>query len=133
MMAAANASPRGQRAAILASPLHELTGFYLAVDCLAPRCDGERTFAVAELATFYGRDSARRSGVASHAMLRRLWRPRRGCLAGDRANPQCTRPTPTGAALGTGGTGVAAADCGAVGGQIPSTTAKGAPRDDWLR
>ena len=57
MMAAANASPRGQRAAILASPLHELTGFYLAVDCLAPRCDGERTFAVAELATFYGRDS----------------------------------------------------------------------------
>jgi hypothetical protein len=35
-MAAANASARGQRAAILASPLHELTGFYLAVDCLAP-------------------------------------------------------------------------------------------------
>jgi hypothetical protein len=29
-----NASARGQRAAILASPLHELTGFYLAVDCL---------------------------------------------------------------------------------------------------
>jgi hypothetical protein len=44
-MAAANASARGQRAAILASPLHELTGFYLAVDCLAPRCNGERTFA----------------------------------------------------------------------------------------
>jgi hypothetical protein len=56
-MAAANASARGQRAAILASPLHELTGFYLAVDCLAPRCNGERTFAVAELATFYGQDS----------------------------------------------------------------------------
>jgi hypothetical protein len=56
-MAAANASDRGQRAAILASPLHELTGFYLAVDCLAPRCSGERTFAVAELASFYGRDS----------------------------------------------------------------------------
>jgi hypothetical protein len=55
--AAANASARGQRTAILASPLHELTGFYLAVDCLAPRCNGERTFAVAELATFYGRDS----------------------------------------------------------------------------
>jgi hypothetical protein len=52
-----NASASGQRAAILASPLHELTGFYLAVDCLAPRCNGERTFAVAELATFYGRDS----------------------------------------------------------------------------
>ena len=55
-MAAANASARGQRAAILASPLHELTGFDLAVDCLAPRCNGERTFAVAELATSYGRD-----------------------------------------------------------------------------
>jgi hypothetical protein len=55
-MAAANASARGQRAAILASPLHELTGFYLAVDCLTPRCRGERTFAVAELASFYGRD-----------------------------------------------------------------------------
>ena len=36
-MAAANASARGQRAVILASPLHELTGFYLAVDCLAPK------------------------------------------------------------------------------------------------
>jgi hypothetical protein len=46
--AAANASARGQRAAILASPLHELTGFYLAVDCLTPGCNGERTFAIAE-------------------------------------------------------------------------------------
>jgi len=56
-MAAANASARGQRSAILASPLHELTGFCFAVDCLAPRCAGERTFAVADLASFYGRDS----------------------------------------------------------------------------
>jgi hypothetical protein len=55
-MAAANASPRGQRAAILASPLHELTGFCLAVDCLAPGCGRERTYAVAELASFYGRE-----------------------------------------------------------------------------
>jgi hypothetical protein len=55
-MAAANASARGQRAAILASSLHELTGFYLAVDCLTPGCNGERTFAIAELANFYGRD-----------------------------------------------------------------------------
>jgi len=55
-MAAANASARGQRAAILASPLHELTGFLLAVDCLALGCDGERTFAIVELASFYGRD-----------------------------------------------------------------------------
>jgi hypothetical protein len=37
--------------------VHELTEIYLAVDCRAPRCNGERTFAVAELATFYGRDS----------------------------------------------------------------------------
>jgi hypothetical protein len=56
-MAAANASARGQRAAILASPLDELTGFYLAVDCLAPGCNGERSFAIAELASFYGQDS----------------------------------------------------------------------------
>ena len=56
-MAAANASARGQRAAILASPLNELTGFYLAVDCLAPRCNGERSFAVTDLAIFYGRDT----------------------------------------------------------------------------
>ena len=55
-MAAANASARGQRSAILASPLHELIGFYLAVDCLARGCSGERAFAVAELASFYGRD-----------------------------------------------------------------------------
>jgi hypothetical protein len=55
-MAAANASARGQRAAILASPLHELTGFYLAVDCLAAECRGERSFAIAELASFYGGD-----------------------------------------------------------------------------
>jgi hypothetical protein len=36
---AANASALGQRGAIHASPLHELTGFYLTVDCLAPRCN----------------------------------------------------------------------------------------------
>jgi hypothetical protein len=53
-MAAANASARGQRAAILASPLSELTGFNLMVDCLSPGCARERTFAVGDLATFYG-------------------------------------------------------------------------------
>jgi hypothetical protein len=56
-MAAANASARGQRVAILASPLHELTASYLAVDCLAPGCNGERSFAVTGLATFHGRDT----------------------------------------------------------------------------
>ena len=54
-MAAANASARGQRVAILASPLHELTGFCLAVDCLNPECRRDRMFAVTELAEFYGR------------------------------------------------------------------------------
>ena len=53
-MAAANASARGQRAAILASPLSELTGFNLSVDCLTPGCGGERTLALADLAGFYG-------------------------------------------------------------------------------
>ena len=53
-MAAANASARGQRAAILASPLSELTGFNLTVDCLSPGYARERTFAVTDLASFYG-------------------------------------------------------------------------------
>ena len=52
-MAAANASARGQRAAILASPLHQLTGFYLTVDCRSTSCGGERTFAISDLAVFY--------------------------------------------------------------------------------
>ena len=55
-MAAANASPRGQRVAILNSKLGDLTGFCLEVDCLRPQCRRERTFAVSELAEFYGRD-----------------------------------------------------------------------------
>src|SRR3984957_12349767 len=55
-MAAANASPRAQRSAVLASPLHELTGFCLEVDCLAEGCRRDRMFALSELASFYGRD-----------------------------------------------------------------------------
>ena len=55
-MAAANASARGQRTAILGSPLHQLTGFCPAVDCLTPCCRGERAFAISDLANFYGRD-----------------------------------------------------------------------------
>ena len=49
-MAAAKASARAQRVAILASPLPELTGF-----CLNPECRRDRMFAVTELAEFYGR------------------------------------------------------------------------------
>src|ERR1700722_20700889 len=53
-VAPANASARGQRAAILASPLSELSGFCLVVDCLAADCGGERAFAMSDLAGFYG-------------------------------------------------------------------------------
>ena len=53
-MAAANASARGQCTAILSSPLHQLTGFCLAVDCLTAGCRGERAFAISDLATFGG-------------------------------------------------------------------------------
>ena len=76
-MAAANASARGQRVAILTSPLHELTGFHLAVDCLASSCNGEWTCAIAELASVsaapivhrcYGRDATIRGG--GHATSR---------------------------------------------------------------
>ena len=44
-MATANASTRGQRGAILDSPLTELTGFILAVDYQSAGCGGERAFA----------------------------------------------------------------------------------------
>ena len=82
-MAAANASPRAQRSAILASPLHELTGFCLEVDCLAEGCRRDRMFAVSELASFYGRDWTVGGGVAPHAVLRRLRRACGGRVAGD--------------------------------------------------
>jgi hypothetical protein len=48
-MAAADASARGQRVAILATQLHQLTGFYLRIDCRSMSCGGERGF-VAKLA-----------------------------------------------------------------------------------
>jgi hypothetical protein len=70
-MAAANASARGQRVAIMASPLHELTGFYLAVDCRSADCRGERKFAIAELAAFY-------KAATVSDVLRRM-RCTRGC------------------------------------------------------
>ena len=37
----------------MASPLHQLTGFYLTVDCCTSGCRGERSFAISELAAFY--------------------------------------------------------------------------------
>ena len=52
-MAAANASARGQRVAILESRLTEFTGYYIALDCESGGCGGERTFAVSDLENFY--------------------------------------------------------------------------------
>ena len=46
---AANASARGQRRAIYASPPAELTGFALVVDCRGAGCGGERSYAIAAL------------------------------------------------------------------------------------
>ena len=90
-MAAANASLRGQRVAILASPLPELTGLYLAVDCQSGGCGGggggERTFAVSDLANFYSWNGRRRA--AADAVQGRLWRARRRRVAGDGTYPQC--------------------------------------------
>src|SRR4051812_2155042 len=85
IMAAANASARGQRAAILA------TGFYLAVDCLTSGCcrANLRRGGASELLR---RPAHGGRGAAADAMLRRLWRPGRGRLAGDRADPQQARP-----------------------------------------
>ena len=53
-MAAANASRRGQRIAILASPLSELVGFNLTVDCRSTDCGGERAYPVAGLVAMFG-------------------------------------------------------------------------------
>jgi len=96
------ASARGQRAAILASPLHELTGFYSAVDCLTSGCGSERNFAVAELIR---RAAHGWRGGATHAVLQRLWRAGRGCLV---TGPILkARPAASCAASGGGGEGVA--------------------------
>jgi hypothetical protein len=51
---AANASRRGQRIAILASPLSKLVGFNLTVDCLTPECAGGRAYAIAGLVALFG-------------------------------------------------------------------------------
>jgi hypothetical protein len=71
-MPAANASPRGQRAAILASPLAELTGFALVVDCRSARCGGERSYTLAALTACY------ESAVTVGEVLRQM-RCARGC------------------------------------------------------
>ena len=84
-MAAANASPRGQRVAIFASTLSELSGFCLVVDCLTPGCGGERTFAMSDLAGIYG------VGRTVGDVLRRM-RCSGGC--GGRAGAACAAYPP---------------------------------------
>src|SRR3984957_20938213 len=83
----------GLRVAIFASPLHELTGFYLAVDCLAPvqrpahLCRGRAR-------NILQRGQHRASGVAPDALLQRLWRSRGGRRARDLADPSTHAPDP---------------------------------------
>jgi hypothetical protein len=84
---AANASARGQCAAIMASPLHQLTGFYLTVDCRSAGCGGERTFAISDLAwLLQGQNRGRRA--TPDALLARVavavcWPP--GLIPGPRS------------------------------------------------
>ena len=102
-MAAANASPRGQRHAILASPLAELTGFVLSVGFYGPGCGGERSYALTALAACYaptmtvsevlrqmrcGQDCGGRpqaAWLATGPVLNQRVRPRRVALLGPEA------------------------------------------------
>ena len=54
-MAAANLTTRRRRTIILATPLAELDGAALVIDCLTPDCAGERRVLVRYLAGVYGR------------------------------------------------------------------------------
>ena len=82
----ASASFPGQRAAILAGPLSEFTGFMLVVDCLASGCGGERTYAVADLAAFYGaRQTVGAAWLTTGPILNARVRPRRVALLGSEA------------------------------------------------
>src|SRR4051812_15571687 len=73
-MAAANASARGQRAAILASPLHELTGFQLTVDCLALAATASAASRRGGAGELLRPGLHGGTGAAPHAVLWRLWR-----------------------------------------------------------
>src|SRR5689334_12648155 len=89
-MAAANASARGQRVAILGSQLHELTGFLIAVDCGTQNCRGERAYAMAELAGMFGREvmvsdvlHRMRCAECGAAVVARGFRPARCSTSGS--------------------------------------------------
>jgi hypothetical protein len=54
-MAAATLTPRRRRTIILATPLAELSGAALVIDCLSAGCAGERRVLIRDLAGVYGR------------------------------------------------------------------------------
>lgn len=83
---AANACARGQRHAILASPLRELTGFVLIVDCGAAQCRGEWSYLLTALAACYA------PGVIVGKVLRQM-RCARGCGGRPVAAWPATGPT----------------------------------------
>ena len=85
-MAAADAAVRGQRDTILASPLRELTGFVLTVDCRAAKCGGERFYALTALAAYYRPDM-----TVGEALLQ--MRCARGCGECPQAAWLATGPT----------------------------------------
>jgi hypothetical protein len=85
-MAAANASARGQRHAIMTSPLRELTGFSLTVDCRGAQCGGERSYAITTLGACYG-------DRATVADVLRQMRCARGCGGRPQSAWLVTGPT----------------------------------------
>ena len=87
-MAAANASARGQRHAILRSPLVELSGFVLIVDCRGAKCGGERSYALTALAACYAPRMTVGEVLAPDAVCARLWRAPAGGMAGDGAGAE---------------------------------------------
>ena len=76
------ASARGQRHAILASPLRERTGFYLAVFCRGAQCGGEWSYAVTALGACYGEWVTIGGVPAPDAVRAGLWWSAFGLLAG---------------------------------------------------
>jgi hypothetical protein len=105
IMATAHASARGQRTAILASPLRELTGFCLAVDCLTAGCRGERVYSITALAACY--DGNATVGDALRQMrCAGCGKPVGAAWLVTGPTAQRARPAAPGGTPGTGVTGV---------------------------